>query len=61
LWCQGNKPTESRVISRTTSAESGERRSQVAEVSNRWFRVRDSYGVETSESENEDVMTCVCG
>ena len=38
----------------------GEGRDKVAEISKKWFRIRDSYGVEIENGQNGDIVKC-CG
>jgi uncharacterized protein YxjI len=37
----------------------GEGRDKVAEVSKKWFRIRDSYGVEIEPSQDDGVILAV--
>ena len=48
-----------RAISSTTSTPSAMARSKVAEVSKRWFRLADTYGVLIEPSQNDIVILAV--
>ena len=51
LTAQGN------IVDHEYTIESG--RTKVAEISKKWFRVRDSYGIEIAPGQNEALLLAV--
>ena len=49
----------SRATSSTTSTRSRRDGGKIAEVSKKWFRVRDTYGVEIAPGENAVLVLAV--
>ena len=47
---------EVRATSWTTSTRIGEGRDKVAEVSKKWFRLRDTYGVEIEPGQDDALI-----
>ena len=56
---RGRASCRPRATSSTTSSRSRRDGTKVAEVSKKWFRVRDTYGVEVAAGQNDALILAI--